>query len=478
AAPARRSEDGNRAEAGREAVKPGPIFEPCRFSVPTHTVVNFGGNVRFTPRHVYAPVTEAEVLQILDRHAHGKVRVVGALHSWSPAAVSDDALVDLRHFDGVEVHRGADGAVWATVGGGCRIKHLLRKLYSLARVTVPSVGLITEQTIAGASSTATHGSGRHSLSHYMSELRVAAYDSTSGKARIDTWNDGAELRATRCAVGCTGIILSARFRCVPAYDVAETMRPCAALDDVLTGESEFPLQQFYLIPHLWSYLVQRRRVAPPGRRSGFAGLYRAWWFVGIDVGLHLLIKLLACVLKRPATTRWFFRHVLPRLVLKNTTRVDRSERMLVMEHELFKHLEMELFVPKRHLQDAASFIRPVLEVFDGTIASPPGAVASWLKSIGMLDELLEMRETFTHHYPITFRRVLPDDALISMSGGASEPYYAISFITYSEPRDSFLQLASFLARSMTRLFEARLHWGKFFPPDNLELERLYPHLPE
>src|SRR5437899_10603740 len=102
-------------------------------------VTNFGGNVRFAPRYVYAPTTEAEVLAILDRHARGKVRVGGALHSWSPAVVSDDAFVDLRHFDAVSVERGKDGEVWATVGGGCRIKHLLRKLHYLTRATVPSL---------------------------------------------------------------------------------------------------------------------------------------------------------------------------------------------------------------------------------------------------------------------------------------------------------------------------------------------------
>ena len=86
-------------------------------------VSNFGGNIRFTPRNLYAPATEAEVLDILDRHAQGKVPMIGARHSWSPIVVCEDALVDLRHFDRVEVKRRNDGTVWATVGGaaGSRI---------------------------------------------------------------------------------------------------------------------------------------------------------------------------------------------------------------------------------------------------------------------------------------------------------------------------------------------------------------------
>ena len=444
------------------------------------TISNFGGNISFTPRDLFAPATEAEVLEILDRHAKGKVRVVGALHSWSPLVVCEDALIDLRHFDRVEVERGNDGAVRATVGGGCRIKDMLRKLHSLSDATIPTLGLITEQTIAGAISTGTHGSGKQSLSHYMEELRVAAYDAGTGRARIYSWSEGDQLRAARCALGCMGIILAVRFRCIPRYDVEETIVPCTTLEEVLAHEVEFPLQQFYLIPHSWNYLVQRRRVAPDyrPRRRWAARLYRLWWLLFVDVGMHLVIKLMASALKSAALIRFFYRHVFSKLVLKNTTVVDRGERMLVMEHELFKHLEIEIFVPARHLPRAAAFIRTVLEVFDGTANVPVGEIAAEIEDIGMHEELLQRRGTFTHHYPITFRRVLSDDALISMSSGAEGPYYAISFITYVEPRDRFLVLASFLARSTTRLFQARLHWGKFFPLSSLEVERVYPSLPE
>src|SRR5207253_2566017 len=117
----------------------------------------------------------------------------------------------------------------------------------------------------------------------------------------------------------------------------------------------------------------------------------------------------------------------------------------------------------------------VLTVFDGAEAIDP-ALAPVLDQRGLLARLLALRGTFTFHYPVTFRRVLPDDTLISMTADAAEPYYAISFITYVEPRDAFYQLASFLADSMTALFEARLHWGKYFPPGHVP--RDYPNLAE
>ncbi len=440
-------------------------------------ITNFGGNIRFTPRTFYAPTNEAEVLELLDRHAKSKVRVVGALHSWSPLVHSEEVLVDLRHFDSVAVHKEPDGVVWATVGGGCRIKHLLEKLHSLADATLPSLGLITEQTIAGAISTGTHGSGKHSLSHYMEEVAVAAYDAETGKARTYVCNEGARLRAARCSLGCLGIILWVRFRCAPKYDVAESLVPCATLDEVVRLEDQFPLQQFYLIPFRWTFFAQRRRLVPmPSRRSWPAKLYRAYWFLGIDIGLHLVIKLLAGVLRSSALIRFFYRHVLSLLIVKNQTVVDASERMLVMEHELFKHLEIEIFVPARNVRPASQFVCTVLAVFNGESAAIPDNISLALQEMGMFEPLRQQRGSFTHHYPIAFRRILPDDTLISMSSSAGEVYYSISFITYVEPRESFFQMASFLARTMTALFDARLHWGKYFPLDYEDIKNAYPHM--
>jgi FAD/FMN-containing dehydrogenase len=389
----------------------------------------------------------------------------------------------MRHFNSVKIEHDADGTVWATVGGGCRIKHLLRKLQK-SNVTMPSIGLITEQTIAGAISTATHGSGRHSLSHYMTEIRVAAYDA-DGRACIHVWNEGPELQAARCALGCMGIILSVKFRCVPQYLVRENMRRYATLEEVLKHEAENPLQQFFLVPHTWDFYAQQRRALPPeeSNRSWHATLYRIYWFLFIDLGLHLFIKICAAWLRSRRLVHVLFRNVLPWTIWKPRDLVERSDLALTMEHELFKHLEIEIFVPARHLRQATEFVRAVVEVFDG--ADPPAEIVTLLQSIGMQEKLMQKRGTFTHHYPIAFRRVLPDDALIAMSSalatilpGGVGSWYAISFITYVEPRDAFFGFASFLARSMARLFEARLHWGKHYPLAHADIEGAYPRLEE
>jgi FAD/FMN-containing dehydrogenase len=435
-------------------------------------LVNFGGNVAFAPRHRYTPSSEAEVLEVLDRHAGGTIRVIGSLHSWS-----DDAILDLRLFDQVAIETRGD-EIWATIGAGCVLTDALAQLRA-AGATLPTLGAVTVQCMAGVVSTATHGSGCSSLSHHAAALRVAAYDPLTGKARILELDRGDERLAARCAVGAMGVILAVRMRCVPSYLVEETLVQRDTLDEVLAGEASYPLQQFVLVPYLWAFVVFQRRDAGSertGRPSWWRLIHRAYALLGIDVLLHLLIKALVTI-GRPSWIRGFFRSVFIHLAWKDRTVVDRSELVLTLHHELFKHLEMELFVPASQLADALAIVRHAIAVFDGSDAEPDPAVEAALERVGLLDELRRGAGSYTHHYPIFIRRVLPDDTLISMTAGASEPFYTISLFCYHEPRTAFYALSDFVARALNRLHGACPHWGKYFPLGYADIEEYYPRLP-
>ena len=127
----------------------------------TTPIENFGRNVRFQPQAHYVPTSEDEVLDILDQHRGTPIRVIGRMHSWSRILETPGVLIDLRKLDSVAVDE-SDNAVTATVGAGCQVQHLLHTLRRF-NATLPSVGLIDEQCVAGAISTGTHGSGKHKL---------------------------------------------------------------------------------------------------------------------------------------------------------------------------------------------------------------------------------------------------------------------------------------------------------------------------
>src|SRR5690349_7401898 len=116
---------------------------------------NFGGNQQWSPQVVATPASTDELLAVLREQRGRRIRVVGALHCWSPAVVADDVLVDLRLLKQVTVHREGNDA-WAEVGAGCRLEHLLAELLRQGNFTLPAIGAITAQSIAGAAATGTH----------------------------------------------------------------------------------------------------------------------------------------------------------------------------------------------------------------------------------------------------------------------------------------------------------------------------------
>lgn len=436
---------------------------------------NFGRNLDFTPEQYFTPRSARDVLDILARARGKRVRAIGALHSWSEAPREDEVVLSTEDLDDFRLEQRGD-ETWVLLGGGCRLKDILPKLDDHG-LTLPTLGLITEQSIAGAAATGTHGSGRQSVSHFVDEVTIAHYDAATGEPTLTTIRDPALLRSARCSLGCMGIVVEVGIRCREQYRVEEHFGLYGDLTSVLDAEREFPLQQFFLIPYAWKYLAQHRRETPASR-SRLAGVYRWYWFVCMDIGLHLVILTLVRLLRSPRLTRWFFRNVATATAIRNWRVVDKSESMLTMEHELFRHIESEMFVPDDRLGEMLDFTQSLL-----LHAAGEGEIAPrWreaIDAIGLADSLRDVHGVYSHHYPICIRKVLADDTAISMSSG-DQTHYAVSFISYEAPsrREGFFQVASVLARTTGELFAARPHWGKVCPIGFAEVARLYPNLSE
>ena len=107
-----------------------------------------------------------------------------------------------------------------------------------------------------------------------------------------------------------------------------------------------------------------------------------------------------------------------------------------------------------------------------TLAPDAGALTA-----PVLGELESLKGHYVHDYPVTFRRVFRDDALISMTAGPHDIWYAISLVTYQRDRGAFERVARVLAKAMAEAYGARPHWGKLCPLTPRELATLYPSLP-
>ena len=119
---------------------------------------NWSGSVQSAPRDVVKPRNIDELAHMVrgyrkdDRH----VRVVGAGHSFTPLVQSDDVLMSLDDMQGIQSIDTAAGTV--TVLGGTTLKHLGEALFKHG-MAQENLGDIDVQSISGAISTGTHGTG-------------------------------------------------------------------------------------------------------------------------------------------------------------------------------------------------------------------------------------------------------------------------------------------------------------------------------
>ena len=441
---------------------------------------NFGRSVAYTPARHFRPASEAEVLEILDEERAAQVRVVGSGHSFGELVRADGAVtLDLACLDTVGFVRRASGEVDAVVGAGCTIERLLAQLDRALGLTLPTVGGVTQQTIAGAIATATHGSGPHSLSHYVQSMRIAVYDPTRDRHVVADVADGDALAAARCGLGCCGVVLSVRIACVRQYWVRQTVRRSYSVDEVLARGTAFPLQYFLVVPFRWELAVFER--APTGTRPGTrervrAALRRLVTLATVDFAFHLCVAAMPRLLGSPRRLRFIYGALLPVLLLRRRATTDRSDRALTLAHHWFRHVELELAVPEARLASVIEIVREVTEVFAGVRESVSSSLRQALRRHGLEEALAAGRGRYVLAYPISCRRLREDDALISMSsrvGDRGGARITLSFFAYDRDLSAFGEYASFVARALGVLEDARPHWGKIFPIGADDVERLY-----
>jgi FAD-linked oxidoreductase len=213
-------------------------------------VRNWLGNVRFQPEAVVQPASQSEVLELVKRARRERLRlrVMGAGHSWSPLCETDGLLLNLDRLDrllSVDRER-----LQVTVQAGMRLEQLIAALapHGLA----PSnLGSIAAQSLAGAISTGTHGSG---VSHGSLSTQVVALRLVDGRGEVQVIgpDDADRLDAARLSLGALGVITEVTLQVTPAFSLREELFPLPfeeaveGLDELARGADHFKLWWF---PH-------------------------------------------------------------------------------------------------------------------------------------------------------------------------------------------------------------------------------------
>jgi len=363
-----------------------------------------------------------------------KVSVAGAGHSFTEAAMTDGTMIDAGALSGVIDADPSSGLV--KVGGGTVLAELNDELQRLG-LAMENLGDIDSQTVAGAISTGTHGTGAklRNISSQVEAIELVLGDGSIRELSSD--GDPELLRAARVGVGALGVISAVTLRCPPAFTLHRVDTP-APREEVLDSFHEradaHDHFEFFTFPYADSALVlERNRTDGPPRPRGKVGTFlndvvlENWALEAVSAAGKLVPPAIPSLSRFAA---W---------LASGSTSTDRSYRIFANERRV-RFTEMEYGVPREHGPEA---VRRVIE---------------WVRS-----------NNYRVFFPIEVRVVAGDDALLSPSHERDTAYIAVHQYRGMEWRPYFEAVEAIMNE-----YGGRPHWGKRHFQTAATLSERYP----
>ena len=396
---------------------------------------NWAGNQSCAPAAVHRPRTEGELVGIVGRAAAAgrRVRVVGAGHSFTPLVCTDGDLVDLRDYASVLEVDPVAGT--ARVQAGIPLSRMSGELAAHG-LAFENLGDIAYQSIAGATSTATHGTGLRfgNLSSRIIGLRIVTGDGSVVEATPDANAD--VLDVARVGLGALGVLSTVTVQCVPSFHLhaveqAELVdEVLERWDDEITSNDHF---EFFWIPGTrWALTKRNRRTNEP-----LAPRPR-WRALRDDYLLNNLGFAVTCRVGRRRPD------LIPR-VAKLMPSTGRSvytapSHTVFASPRLVHFYEMEYAIPREHLVEALNRVR------------------SLVRSLGV-----------PISFPVEVRVVAADDIPLSTAYGRETAYIAVH-VYQGTSYDQYFQGVEHIMDD----YGGRPHWGKLHFQDASTLAPRYP----
>ncbi len=404
---------------------------------------NWAGTASADPARRYLPQTVEAIADAVRQAALAglTVRALGSGHSFTPTAATSGAALDLSSWTGVVAADVNSGLV--TVRSGTSLRALNAALDMLG-LAMANLGDIDVQTIAGAISTGTHGTGARlgGLATQVAALELVLADgavvSCSARERPDLFT------AARVGLGALGVISTVTLACVPAFTLAAEEGPMplaevtARFDEFAANSDHF---EFYWFPYGRNALVKRNNrvaVASPDAKPIPPAMpnWRRFWEYEVmeNAAFGALCR----------TGR-----AVPRLIkpLNRLAAATLSRRAYsAPSHQVFvtprrvRFVESEYAVPRESVLDVLAELRAAVP----RLADPV-------------------------MFPVEVRVAAADDIWLSTAYGRDSAYIAIHQYAGLPYQEYFR-----LFESITASVGGRPHWGKMHTLDDERLAVLYP----
>ena len=400
---------------------------------------NWAGNQKASPLSIDAPRSVAELAALVASASEQgqKVKAVGSGHSFTSAAATNGRMIRLENLSGI-LH--VDRATCrVTVGAGTRLSEL-NTLLDAEGLALANLGDIAYQTVAGAISTSTHGTGK-ALTGLAGQ--VVAMKLVNGHGEIIECSQSVNphiFDVARVSVGALGVITEYTLQAVPSFRLRALEQPMR-LDDVLENAHDLASTndhfEFFWIPHTkWALTKRNNRtedeLQPLPRVKGwiektFMENYAFGAVCRIGRARPSLIPRLATALPSSGSREY----------------VDQSFKIFASPR-IVRFYEMEHALPVEALVPALKEIRAMVD-----------------------------RKGYLLNFPVEVRFTKGDDVPLSTAYGRDSAYIAVHVYKGMECEPFFRDVEDIL-----RAYDARPHWGKMHYREADELSKLYPRWDE
>jgi FAD-linked oxidoreductase len=401
---------------------------------------NWAGNQTMDPVRVVRPTSVDEIAAaVKTAGAEGlTVKPIGSGHSFTAIGLTDGVQLDLTSYSRLVSADRTTGLV--TVEAGLPL-HRLNALLHDNGLGLTNMGDVDRQTVSGAVSTGTHGTGRDSAG-FAAQIAGLELVLADGSVVQCSATERPELfSAARVGLGALGVISTITFQAEPAFVLKADERPMP-LDEVLDGFFDLVREnehfEYYWFPHTDLALTKRNnRTDEP-----VTPLSKAKAFVDDELLSNGVFEM-TCRLgnRMPAN--------IPRLnrvaarALSARTYVDVAPKVFVSSRRV-RFREMEYAVPRQELPSLFRELR--------TLPEKHGLQVS---------------------FPVEVRVAPADDVPLSTGSGRESAYVAVHMYK-GTPFDRYFAAVEKLFQEV----EGRPHWGKLHTLDAATLRTRYPRFDE
>lgn len=381
------------------------------------------------------PTTEQDVINAIRLATQSGLRVkaIGSGHSFTAISKPEEMMLDMSKLNAVIEVNAVNDVV--RVQSGIVLSEL-NKYLEKHGLSMPNLGDVAYQSLAGSMSTSTHGTGvaRTGLAAQIVGFRMVL---ASGEVVVCSADQNQEIfHCGRVSLGALGVVTEYSIRVVPLFNLHAVESPMLISDvlsqfqDLITDNDFF---EFYWIPHTKWALTKSNNVTnlpadPPARLSTW--LHK---MVLENYAFGLLCRI---------------GKAFPGLIPRFATMLPGAGRVE------FVNVSHRVFSSKR-----------LVRFYEMEYSISIDAVSRAMHEIMQMIEQRDLKISF----PIEVRCTGRDDIPLSTSTGRESAYIAVHMYQGCDYDEYFTAVEEILLK-----YEGRPHWGKIHYLDGIQLSSLYP----